>query len=395
MRRIDFANNVASLVHGHAHPDIVAAVTEQLKKGSAYTLATEQEVLYAEHMCQRTQAFEKVRFVNSGTEAVMTCLKSARAYTGRSKIAKVEGAYHGIYDYAEVSQAATPDNWGALDEPARTAVVHGTPQSALDEVVVIPFNDTERARAILDRYADEIACVLVDFMPHRVGLIQASQQFAQMLSHWTRQNGALLVADEVITFRSNYGGAQQWYDIRPDLTAMGKMIGGGFPVGAIAGRDAVMEVMNPLAERVLFPHAGTFSANPVTMTAGLVSMQMFDRDKVLRLNQLADYAREQIRAAIAASGFPACVTGAGSMFRIHLRQEPPASYREGFATPEQSRLTQRLLDYLFDHGFILINTCSAVLSTVMTKTEIDLLADSVEQGLRQLRSESEADRSVA
>jgi len=150
VRRIDFANNMASLIHGHAHPAIVAAVTAQLRKGSAFTLATEQEIELAEHLIGRTPSFEMIRFVNSGTEAVMSGLKAARAFTGRPRIAKVEGAYHGMYDYAEVSQTAKPHNWGDPEHPASVPVCHGTPQAALDDVVVIPHNDSERAARILD-----------------------------------------------------------------------------------------------------------------------------------------------------------------------------------------------------------------------------------------------------
>jgi glutamate-1-semialdehyde 2,1-aminomutase len=383
--RIDFANNMASLIHGHAHPKVVAAVTEQLKKGTAFTLATEVEIDYAEHLCSRNPGFEKIRFVNSGTEAVMSCLKAARAYTGRAKIAKVEGAYHGLYDYAEVSQTSKPANWGDEEKPLSVPVAHGTPVSALKDVVVIPFNDVERAIAILDQHVDELACVLIDLLPHRVGLLPASQEFVDALHHWTRENGALLVYDEVITFRCEYGGAQQWYQVKPDLTAMGKMIGGGFPVGALAGRADVMDVMDPLADKVLFPHSGTFSANPITMVAGRVAMELFDQDAVLKLNQLADYARIQLTEAIRLTDIPACVTGGGSMFRVHMKPEPPANYRAAFQTPEESTRLNVLLDHLFDNGVMMINTCSGTLSTVMTEKEVDILVDAMLGGFRKIK----------
>ena len=384
-RRIDFANNMASLIHGHAHPQVVAQVTEQLNKGTAFTLATEAEVDYAEHMCGRNSGFDKIRFVNSGTEAVMSCLKAARAYTGRPKIAKVEGAYHGLYDYAEVSQTANPTNWGDADKPASVPVAHGTPAAALNDVVIIPFNDVERAIAILDQHAEQLACVLIDLLPHRVGLIQASPEFYQALRRWTRENGALLVCDEVITFRSTYGGAQHWFDESPDLTAMGKMIGGGFPVGALAGRADVMDVMDPLAEQVLFPHSGTFSANPITMVAGHVSMTLFDEPAVSRLNELGVYARESISEAIAIADIPACVTGAGSMFRVHMKAQAPVDYRACYMTQSEANQIKLLLDHLFENGIMMINTCSGTLSTAMTRNEIDTLAEVMLSGFRKIR----------
>lgn len=390
VRRIDFSNNMTSQIHGHAHPAIVAAVSSQLRKGTAFSMATEVEVVFAEHMCRRSESFERIRFVNSGTEGVMSALKAARAYTGRPKIAKVEGAYHGLYDYAEVSQTSSPSNWGDLDRPASNPVASGTPAAALNDVVVIPFNDAARAVAILDRHADELACVLVDLLPHRVGLMPASPEFVRAIHGWTLANGALFVCDEVITFRSGYGGAQQWYDVRPDLTAMGKMIGGGFPVGAVAGRSDVMDVMDPWRDKLLFPVSGTYSANPVTMVAGLAAMELFDREAVLRLNRLAQRARERIAEAIRIADVPACVTGAGSMFRIHLKPVAPHDYRSSFATAEEARLLLLLLDHLAANGVLMIGSGSGALSTAMGEREIDILAEAVLGGLRKVRTRLDA-----
>ena len=364
--RLDFSNNMASLIHGHACPEIIQAVTEQLARGTAFTMATEIEVRYAEHLCSRNSSFEKLRFVNSGTEALMAALKASRAFTGRSKIAKVEGAYHGQYDYAEVSQSPNPETWGSIDHPNSVPMAHGTPESALGDVVVVPYNDAERAIAILSEHADELACVLLDLMPHRVGLRPADAEFVETIRGWTEQHGVLLVLDEVITFRCEFGGLQEQYNITPDLTALGKAIGGGFPVGAITGRKDVMDVMNPLADKVLFPHSGTFSANPITTTAGLAAMEKFDASAVARLNALAKRAIKGIEHAIHETGVTACVSGGGSMFRVHMKEQPPRNFREAFLTPEENQKLQTLLDHLFDAGFLMINTCSAALSTPMT-----------------------------
>ena len=384
VERIDFANNMASLIHGHAHPAVVAAVSEQLAKGTAFMMGTEVEIRYAEHLLGRNAGFEKLRFVNSGTEAVMAAVKASRAYTGRAKIAKVEGAYHGLYDYAEVSQASRPQNWGTVDRPSSNAVAYGTPPAALADVVVIPFNDPERALAILEEHRGELACVLLDLMPHRVGLIPADTEFVTALREWTEADGALLVLDEVITFRCEFGGAQTWYDVTPDLTALGKLIGGGFPVGAIVGRAAVMDVMNPLADEVLFPHSGTFSANPITMTAGLAVMELFDEAAVSYVNALAKRALDGIDEAILSTGVKACATGGGSMFRVHLKESPPTNYREAFATPAENRQLAVLLDHLFGEGLMMIGTCSAALSTVMGELETDLLISAMKSGFEKI-----------
>jgi glutamate-1-semialdehyde 2,1-aminomutase len=391
VERIDFANNMASLVHGHAHPEVVAAVSAQLERGSCFTLGTEAEIVYAELLCERFPSFDKIRFVNSGTEAVMGCLKAARAFTGRPKIAKAEGAYHGLYDYAEVSQTADPANWGDIDHPSSVPVARGTPMGALGDVVIIPFNDTERALRILEEHQDDLACILLDPMPHRVGLMPANPDFVRAMRSWCDAHGALLVFDEVITLRSTYRGAQAWFDASPDLTAMGKMIGGGFPVGALAGRADVMDVMNPLTKPLAFPHSGTFSANPITMIAGYTSMKLFDEEAVERLNRLADRARAQITEAISVADVDACVTGAGSMFRVHMQARPPRDYRSGWMTPRHARRLKVVLDHLFAHGFMMINTCSATLSTAMTEREIDLLSEAMLGGFRLLASQGAAD----
>lgn len=385
MRRLDFANNMASLIHGHAHPRIVEAVTAQLGRGTAFMMATEAEVAYAELMCARSSNFEKIRFVNSGTEAVMACLKASRAHTRRPKIAKAEGAYHGLYDYAEVSQTADPLTWGDPASPNRVPVARGTPRSALDDVVVFPFNDTERALALLDVHAADIACVLLDPMPHRIGLMPADRDFVAALHAWTRRNGSLLVFDEVITFRSEHGGCQEWYGERPDLTALGKIIGGGFPAGAITGRAEVMDVLDARVPNTPLPLSGTFSANPITMVAGYTAMEMFDRAEVARLNALGDRARAQIADAIRTADVPFSVTGSGSIFRIHVRSQPPANYRECYVAAAGQQVMRAVLDRCLANGVMLIDTFSGTLSTPMTGAEVDRLSEVLFDAFRDTR----------
>ena len=385
--RVDFANNMASLINGHAEPTVTQAIIEQVQKGTAFTLATEVEVEYAEYLCQRVPGFEQIRFVNSGTEAVMAMLKAARAYTGKAKIAKVEGAYHGAYDYAEVSQTANPNNWGDAEKPMSVPVANGTPQGALDDVIVIPYNDIDTALTLLNQHKDEIAGILIDPVSHRVGMVPADNDFVCALHKWSREQKALLLFDEVITFRNGFAGTQEIFDVKPDLTAMGKMIGGGFPVGAFAGRAEVMQVLDPTQPKVLLPHSGTFSANPVTMIAGMTAMKQFDQAAVNKINRLGDLAREKISEAINNAGIKACVTGIGSMFRIHFKAQPPKNYREAFASPDEAKAIKLIVDYMFDHGFMMINTCSGMLSTAMTEKEILSLAQTLTAGFDYLLTE--------
>ena len=370
-RYVDFANNMASLIHGHAHPELVAAVTRQLKKGTAFMMATEAELQFAQHMCSRCGGFDQIRFMNSGTEAVMNGIKAARAFTGRAKIAKAEGAYHGVYDYAEVSQASNPENWGSIASPNRVPVAKGTPRNALSDVVIFPFNDSKRAETILDRHADEIACVLVDPIPHRVGLIPAQPEFLKLLRNWTRRRGALLLFDEVVTFRTRVGGAQEAYGVTPDLTALGKMIGGGFPIGALAGTRTAMSVMDPANRPLLLPQAGTFSANPISMTAGLVAMQLFDADSIRILNALGERLRTNLTQAAKLARVPVAITGFASMFRFHVKENVPENYRDAYATSEESRRLAWILEQLLERGYSLVGTGTGMLSTPMTPSIVD------------------------
>jgi glutamate-1-semialdehyde 2,1-aminomutase len=386
VERIDFANNMASLIHGHAFPPIVDAVIEQLRKGTAYTMASEIEVALATHLCSRIEGVERVRFVNSGTEAVMAMIKASRAFTGRPKIAKAEGAYHGTYDFAEISQVANPSNWGPVDKPASVPLAYGTPEGVLKDVIIFPFNDIERTISILNQNADQIACVLIDPVPHRVGLVPGRQEFIEALYNWTRKNGALLVFDEVVTLRVNYGGAQENYTVRPDLTAMGKIIGGGFPVGAFGGRADVMKVLDPREAKLLFPHSGTFSANPITMTAGFVALNYFDKDAVRKLNTLTKRAINQIEEAVKITDIPVSLTGAGSMFRIHLTNTPPSNYREAYQSKEITGVINELLDFMYHHEKILmINTLACMFSTAITESEVDKLTEGLLKAFRILK----------
>lgn len=387
--RVDFANNMASMIHGHSHPAIVKAVMDQIQSGTGFTLATEAEIRHAQLLCRRVPSFEQIRFVNSGTEAVMYMIKAARAYTGRPAIAKAEGAYHGGYDFAEVSQYPNPSNWGDIDAPHSVPLVHGTPKAVLDNVIIFPFNDIQRTLKILDSRAADIACVLIDPCPHRVGLITANNEFVEALYDWTRRNGALLAFDEVISFRLNYQGAQESYTRKPDITSLGKIIGGGFPVGALAGRKEIMKVLDPTGKDYKFPLSGTFSANPVTMTAGRTAMELYDQEAVSRLNDLTRKAVRQIEEVIRTARVPACVTGSGSMFRIHLRPTPPTSYRDTFEPPEIAQLTRFMLDHLYEKRVIMTSTFAAMVSTVTTQKEVDMLTDALLSGFRQIQAELE------
>lgn len=374
VERLDFTNNYNSLIHGHAHAAITAAVQEQLARGTAFPMATEAEIHLAELLCTRIPGFDQVRFCNSGSEAVMFALKAARAYTGRPKIAKCEGSYHGSYDFAEVSLDSTPATWGNAD-PKSVAYAKGTPQGVLDDVVVIPFNKPEEAERILRAHAADLACVIVDLMPNRGGLIPATPDFVAMLNRVREDTGMLIVLDEVITLRLDYGGAQTLFEVTPDLTALGKIIGGGFPVGAVGGSAEIMAVFDPREGKPSLSHSGTFNANPITMVAGVAAMRLLTRGEISRLGALGDRARAGVTAALKEAGMPGQVTGMGSLFGIHVHDRPLSDYRSMLMTQDEKDRLAAIVGHMRDNGVFVNERGICSLSTPMGEAEIDAFLD--------------------
>ena len=383
VERVDFVNNYTVLIHGHAHPEVVAAIVEQAQLGTGSANPTEAEVLLAELLTSRIPSLDRVRFVNSGTEAVMNAVKAARAYTGRARIAKCEGVYHGSYDFVEVSLDSSPANWGK-DTPLSVPYSKGTPPNVLSDVVVLPFNETEQAERILTAHGEELAAVVIDVMPNRAGLIPASPDFLKMLRGLTRKFGIVLVLDEVISLRLGFQGAQVEFGVEPDLTAMGKIIGGGLPIGAVAGRAEVMEVFNHSRGKAPLPHAGTFNGNPISMVAGHAAMSLMTEDAFAELSALGDRAREQMRDALKVAGVEGAITGKGSLFMIHLKDKPLTTYRNSYKTPEEQKLLDEVHRHFLANGIITTTSGLGVLSTPMTEAEIDQLSEVFLGALRAL-----------
>jgi glutamate-1-semialdehyde 2,1-aminomutase len=369
---IDCINNFTSLIHGHAYPSLIEAATRQLALGSAFGMPTESEIELAELLVSRLPSADQIRFANSGTEAVMMALKAARAFTGRPKIAKCEGAYHGSYDYAEVSLDPAPEAWGG-NAPVSVAYAKGTPDNVLADVVTIPFNDTEAAVSLIREHGGELACVLVDPMPNQAGLAPADKSYLEALRRVTREVGALLIFDEVITFRLGYRGAQGIWGIDPDLTTLGKIIGGGFPVGAIAGAKAVMAVFDPRSGKPALPHGGTFSANPVTMRAGLAAMELLDQAAFARLDAIGDAVRRGINDAFRDSGVPGGTVGLGSLLKIHFADRPIRDYRSAYMTAQEASRQAVFHAGLLNRGILAAGYGLMALSTPMTDADIDTI----------------------
>lgn len=372
---LDLNCNFTTLIHGHAFPPVVDALIRQLQRGTCFANPTESEIELAELICGRIPKVARVRFVSTGTEAVLFAIKAARAFTGRSNIAKVEGAYHGGYDWAEVSLAATPGNWGDPTAPKSTAFYRGMPESVPDEVVVLRFNDVEGACRSLSLHAHKLCSVVLDPMPSRAGLIAPKPEFIAAVQETARKNGILVIADEILNLRQGFLGASARYGLIPDLVTMGKVVGGGLPIGAIGGRQDVMKVFDASASRPLLPQGGTFSANPLSMTAGLVAMRHLDHEAFAHLETLGNVVRDGIGRAISRRGVPLCVTGAASLFRIHPMAQTPKDYREAYPSPTGATLMKQLTRFFAENGIILPHGAAASISTPMSRSDADLIVD--------------------
>ena len=374
--RLDFLNNYTSLLHGHCHPEVVAAAQAQVARGTAFAGPTELEVDLAEVIAERVPAIQQLRFTNSGTEAVMMAIKAARGFTGRPKVAKFEGFYHGTYDAAEVSVNPSVDLAGPEGEPIPLSETAGLAPGTLESTVILPFNDREAVTRIVAREAANLAAVIVDPLPNNAGFPDPAPDFLPFLRDLTRRHGIVLIADEIISFRIGYHGASAQFGIEPDLVTLGKIIGGGFPVGAVGGSAEVMSVFDPMPGKPRVPHGGTFNANPVTMAAGLVAMRLWSRAAVERLGQMGDDLRSRANWALDEAGFAFKLTGQGSLFRI-VPEASGASYRSSVPNARGVAQRREFHQRLLGNGILTSPTGLGCLSTVMGDAEVSEMVEAI------------------
>ncbi len=368
---VDFLGNFTSLIHGHAHPHITAAIAAQAAQGTAFPFPGEAALRLAEEIRRRVPSMERVRFCNSGTEAVIGAIRAARAFTGRAKVLKMEGGYHGSADVAQVSVSPGMD---APPYPEGRAQGPGVPDGVVGDVLVAPYNDLETAQRLVRAHAGDLAAVIVE--PHltAAGVIPADRDFLAGLRAVTAECGVLLIFDEIITLRLARGGAQAMYGITPDLTTVAKIIGGGLPVGGFGGRADVMATFDPRA-RGTVGHSGTFNGNAVTMAAGLAALELLTDEALDHINELGSHLRDGLQRAFDAAGVAVCVTGSGSLGHVHFRHGPVRDYRDAAAgSAEHARLLHLAL---LERGFACAARGMFVTSTVMTTIEVDALLSAV------------------
>ena len=367
---IDYLGSWGPLILGHAHPDVVAAVQEAAAGGTSFGAPTEAEVELAQLINNAVPSMEMVRLVSSGTEAGMSAIRVARAYTGRDKIVKFAGCYHGHAD-------------GLLVEAGSGAVTHGIPNSAgvpasyASETLIADYNDVASVERLFEKYPNDIAGVIVEPVAGNMGVVPPGDGFLRGLRLLTRENGAVLIFDEVITgFRVAYGGAQALYGVTPDITCLGKIIGGGLPVGAYGGRREVMEVVAPLGPMY---QAGTLSGNPLAVSAGIAALRALRQPGTYqRLEELGDRLEKGFKKA---AGTPLTVNRVGSMLTAFAHKGPVTSYADAQRSniPAYSRVFHAMLErgvYLAPAQFE-----AAFVSLAHTEEDIDRTIEAAELSL--------------
>lgn len=321
---IDYVGTWGPAICGHAHPEVIKALHEALEKGTSFGAPSFQENILAEMVIDAVPSVEMVRFVNSGTEACMSVLRLMRAFTGREKIIKFEGCYHGHADMFLVKAGSGVATLGLPDSP-------GVPKSTTSNTLTAPFNDLEAVQALFAQNPDEIAGVILEPVVGNAGFIPPDGGFLAGLQEITREHGALLVFDEVMTgFRIAYGGAQEKFGITPDLTTLGKVIGGGLPVGAYGGRKDIMQMVAPAGSMY---QAGTLSGNPLAMTAGIKTLEILRQPGTYdQLDRITKRLSEGLLQVAKETGHAACGGQISGMFGLFFAAGPVHNYEDAKAS---------------------------------------------------------------
>ncbi len=316
-RYIDYCLAYGPLILGHAAPNIINPVHNQLKKGTTFGVPTENEIELAKIVVDKVPCAEMIRFVNSGTEATMSAIRLARGFTGKNKIVKFEGSYHGAHDYVLVKSGS-----GATCLPDSA----GVPSNTTENTLSVPFNDEEALIELIEAQGLDIAAIILEPVMGNIGCIEPKPGYLKFLREITVENDILLIFDEVITgFRISEGGAQEYYGVIPDLVTLGKIIGGGFPMGAFAGSKEIMEKISPLGNVY---QAGTFNGNPISITAGLNTLKQLDSNFYMDINKKGELLRNGIKDILQDLKLEFNLAGIGSMFQIYFTAEEVYDYQD-------------------------------------------------------------------
>lgn len=370
---IDYCLGYGPIIMGHANDKIVKEATEQLQLGTDYGVPSQQEIELAKEVTKRVPCAQMVRFTNSGTEATMSAIRLARAITGKNKIIKFEGAYHGAHDAVLVKSGS-----GAVGQPDSP----GVPLDATKNTILVPFNDEDAIKKTIKENKDEIACIITEPVMGNIGCVPPKEGFLQFLREITEENNIIFIIDEVITgFRIAKGGAQEYYNVTPDLVTFGKILGGGFPIGAIAGKREYIEQFAPSGKVY---QAGTFSGNPMSISAGLATMDLLTDNFYKDLHDKGEYFRNGIRDVLSKLDIPYQVTGVESMTEVYFSDEEVYDFES--AKKSDTQAFDKYFHTLLENGvFVAPSQYECVfLSSAHTNDDIDKTLNAMETALKSL-----------
>lgn len=373
---IDYLAAYGPIITGHAHPHITQAITHAAETGLLYGTPTRHEITFAKMLKQAMPNMDRVRFVNSGTEAVMTTIRVARAYTGRTKIMKFAGCYHGHSDLVLVAAGSGPATLGTPDSA-------GVPKSIAEEVITIPFNDPQAYSEAMDQWGEEIACLLVEPIVGNFGIVEPKPGYLEEVHRIAHEKGALIVYDEVITaFRFHYGGAQDMLGLVPDLTALGKIIGGGLPIGAYGGKKEIMETVAPLGPAY---QAGTMAGNPASIQAGIACLEVLREDGVYdKMDKLGALLEKGILAAAEEFGVTITVNRLKGALTIYFTDVTVENYEQAEAT--DGEIFGRFFKLMLEQGINLAPSKYEAwfLTTEHTEEDVEVSIQAVREAFKQL-----------
>ncbi|MBG9795464.1 glutamate-1-semialdehyde aminotransferase [Paenibacillus dendritiformis] len=382
-RYIDYLAAYGPIITGHAHPHVTEAIVRAAQNGTLYGTPTELEIKLARMLKEAVPSMDKVRFVNSGTEAVMTTIRVARAYTKREKVIKFAGCYHGHSDLVLVAAGSGPSTLGVPDSA-------GIPASIAQEVITVPFNDLDSLQAALERWGGDVAAVMVEPIVGNFGMVMPKPGFLEGLCRLARANGSLVIYDEVISaFRFHYGSAQTYAAfpdhaaIEPDLTAMGKIIGGGLPIGAYGGRKHVMEQVAPLGPAY---QAGTMAGNPASISAGIACLEVLSEPGVYeRMEELTVRLTEGLQEGADRYGIPLTINRIRGSFSTHFCDHPVTNYEE--AQDTDSEAFAAFFRHMLDRGICLAPSKYEAwfLTTAHTGEDIDRTIEAAHEAFRRMK----------
>ncbi len=366
---LDVTNAYGAIVHGHGDPDVAKAVQDGIVKGSQYSTPTDGQYKLAKLLCERVPGFDKVRFLNSGTESTMFAMRTARAVTGRDKILKMTGGFHGTHDSVAASTK-------------KNVITAGIPKGMTEDMLEVPFNDFDALEKAIKENASELAAVIMEPFLGAGGVVLPKQGYLEHARKLTTDHNAILIFDEIFSFRVNTGGCQKLWGVTPDLTTVGKVVGGGLPIGVFGGKEEFMNIFCHENTATPLYHSGTFNGYETLMQAGYAALSKYDEKAVTYINSLGDRFQKGLLESFLSNGLKIQSNQIGSLLNLHFYNEPITTAEQVLLSEEKLHSLMHLS--LLNKGIFNIPRGLFILSTSITEDEIDHMVSKIDETLKEL-----------